>query len=755
MRTLIAVFMVVTLVLPARAQTPVSFTDDVVPILTKFGCNTGGCHGKAEGQNGFKLSLFGFEPADDYEYIAKEALGRRLSTSAPESSLLLLKATGQVAHGGGVRLPLGSPEYRAIVNWIDQGARPAGPGDSRVVRIEVMPRETIFEGKTDRQPLRVFAHYDGGAKKDVTHLAQFESNQLRIAEVSDAGVVSKNTDSGSAAIMVRYQTFVDVFRATVPFGGQVTKLPPEKNFIDTLVFKQLKALGLPPSEVCDDATFLRRVTIDITGRLPTKAEAEAFLADKNPDRHEKLVDRLLASAEYADYFALKWASILRNRRNSSSDNLAPTKAFHGWIRDSLAQNKPFDRFVGEILTATGAEVTTPPVVWFRELREPSAIMEDTAQLFLGQRLQCAKCHHHPFEKWTQGDYWALTAFFSRTEVRLPTPAKKGKKGEPITEAVRFAEVKQAAGSAKVLHPRTRELLPPTPLGGKAIADDADPRQALADWLRDKGNPFFARTLVNRYWKHFFRRGLVDPEDDMRLTNPSVNDALLDALTKHFVEHRFDLKDLVRTICTSQVYRLSSVPNKDNARDNQYFSRFYPRRLNAEVLLDSLDDLTLAKTVFKGMPDGTRAVQLPDNQVESYFLSVFGRPDAASPCECERGSDASLAQALHLFNSEELMEKISGKSPDTKKESKGKKNAPAAPGLAVKNGGARLSQLISDKRPHEQKLRDLYLIAFAREPRAEERAALLAEIERRPDDLPGAYAAILWAIVNTKEFQYNH
>ena len=756
MRTVFAFGAVIALALPVHAQTSVSFTNEVIPIFSKFGCNTGGCHGKMEGQNGFKMSLFGFEPAEDYEYIVKDSLGRRVAPGNAEQSLLLLKATGQVLHGGGTRLPLASPEYRIVLRWIEEGAQPAGKGDPVVVRIEVSPRERIFDGKVERQLLTVFAHFEGGGKKDVTSLTQFESNQQRIAEVSANGLVTKNGELGSAAIMVRYQTFVDVFRATVPFGGKVSDLPPAKNFIDRLVFRQLESLGLPPSELCDDATYLRRVTIDIAGRLPTKTEADAFLADKVPDRHDKLVERLLESKDYADYFALKWGAILRNRRNAASDNPAPTKAFHAWIRDSLLHNKPYDQFVAEILTVTGPEGTNPPVVWYRELRQPDALMEDTAQLFLGQRLQCAKCHHHPFEKWTQGDYWGLTAFFSQTDVKLPVPAKKGKKGDPQVEAIRFTEVIQKPGRATVIHPRTKEVLIPRPLGGLPIADDpdTDPRKTLATWLGEKSNPFFARTLVNRYWKHFFRRGLVDPEDDMRLTNPATNDDLLDALAKHFIEHKYDLKDLVRTICTSQIYRLSSVPNKHNARDTQYFSRFYPRRLNAEVLLDAIDDVTLAKSVFKGMPDGTRAVQLPDNQVESYFLSVFGRPDAASPCECERGSDASLAQALHLFNSEELQEKIAGRGAK-EKEAKGKKNAPQPSGFVVKNGGTRLTQLVSDKRSHEEKLRELYLIAFAREPSSAERAALLSHIERHTDDLRAGYAAILWAIVNTKEFQYNH
>jgi hypothetical protein len=736
----------------------VSFVNEVVPILTRLGCNSGGCHGKAEGQNGFKLSLFGFEPAEDYGYLVREAFGRRVSMQVPAQSLLLLKAVGTIPHGGGKRLDASSPYYATLLRWIEQGAPGAGKDDPVVQRIEVQPRETMLP-RGGKQQLTVTAHLSDGSKRDVTALARFDSNQTDLADVSASGLVEAGQLPGSAAIMVRYQDHVDVFRALIPLGVPVTRLPPVRNFIDEHVFAQLRKLGLPPSDLADDATFLRRVTIDIAGRLPTKAEADAFLADRSADRIEKLVDRLLASKDYADYFANKWSAILRNRRNTPNDDPAATVAFHDWIRDSLHENRPYDQFVREVLTATGPEVKSPPAVWFRELKDAPAVMEDAAQLFLGQRIQCAKCHHHPLEKWSQADYWGLTAFFAQTTVKMPTPAKGGKNKAPALPA----EVVQKMGLPQVSHPRTNEKIRPTVLGGKpaAIAPDADPRLELAKWMSQKDNPFFARALVNRYWKHFFGRGLVDPEDDLRLTNPATNPELLDALAKSFVDSKYDLKRLVRTICTSSVYRLGSEPNQHNARDRQHFSRFYPRRLNAEVLLDAIDDVTLGKTAFKGVPAETRAVQLPDNQFESYFLSVFGRPDAASPCECERSSDASLAQALYLFNSEELLYKISGKVPTTADEpapmpAKGGKNKqPPAPPKPSGKGGVRLAQLVADKRPHQERLRELYLSALSREPAKEEMTALLAHIEKKKDEPQGAYTDILWALLNTKEFQYNH
>lgn len=703
----------------------INFANQIVPIFTKFGCNAGGCHGKASGQNHFKLSLLGFEPEDDYEYLVKETRGsRRILPSAPAHSMLLLKASGGMPHGGGKKLDPGSPFYRLVLRWIEQGMPYGDKSDPVVTRIEVLPRERTME-RHGRQQLAVVAHLSDGSTLDVTRMTQFETNERDLAEVSDTGLVETRNMAGTVAIMARYQSHVDVFRAMIPLGAEVAKLPPANNFIDELVFKQLKKLGMPPSDLADDGTFLRRVTIDIAGRLPTLDETEKFLADKDPRRYEQLVDRLLDSKDYADYAASKWSAILRNRRKTPNDDPKSTFAFHAWIRDSFDKNLPYDEFTRSVLTATGEEMKTPPVQWYREVKDISAQLEDMAQLFLGQRIGCAKCHHHPLEKWSQHDYWSLAAFFSRVSIK---EAKKGKKkgepGEPFMVSVK-------TGAATALNPRTKLNVPPAGLGAAPITDlapEADPRHKLVDWMTARDNPYFAVTLVNRYWKHFMGRGLVEPEDDLRVTNPPSNPELLDALARHFADSKYDLKKLVRAICTSNAYRLSSIPNMHNAADRQNYSRFLPRRLNAEVLFDAVDQVTLSRPAFKGVPAGTRAVQLPDNQFDSYFLSVFGRPDFASACECERSGESSLPQVLLLYNSNEMMKKIAG---------------------------ARVKELVSDKRSPEDRLKALYLVALSRTPTPAELAAMRAYLELRPQSVSGAYEDILWALINTKEFLFNH
>ncbi len=736
----------------------VGFANEVVPAFTKLGCNAGACHGKASGQNGFKLSLFGFEPAEDYDHVVREGRGRRILVTAPDSSLLLLKATGSVAHGGGRRLEKSSPLYTLLRRWVLQGAPDDTPETPAVRRIEVLPREPILD-RDGRQQVIVVAHRSDGSTTDVTRLAQLESNQPPMAAVSPTGLVSARGVAGTVAVMARYQSHVAALRATVPLGALVPELPPARNFIDELVFKQWKTLGLPPSALCDDATFLRRATIDVAGRLPTLEEARQFLADGDPNKRDQLIDRLLAGGDYADWFANKWSAVLRNRRSSDKDDPKPTAAFHAWIRDSLDRNKPYDQFVREVLTAEGEMGAAAPLVWYREVKDPTAQLEDVAQLFLGQRIQCARCHHHPFERWSQQDYYGLAAFFSRLEVREATPVKKGKKGTPDTPGQPF-RVSFKPGKAEALNPRTNRPVRPPGLGGPEldVPPETDPRRLLADWMTARDNPYFARALVNRYWKHFLGRGLVDPEDDLRATNPPGNPDLLDALARHFVDHHYDLKDLVRTICTSRVYHLDTEPNSHNAGDTQSFSRFGPRRLPAEVLLDAIDTVTGSKTAFPGVPASTRAVQLPDNQVGSYFLSVFGRPDAASACECERNGDASLAQALHLFNSGELLEKIGGRKPipaaPEAKDPGGKKASPKPPPATSGPVGGRLKELLADKRPDREKVRDLYLVALAREPTREETEVLLAHLKKKSDP-QAAYEDLLWAILNTKEFLFNH
>ena len=697
---------------------PVNFPNQVVPVFTKFACNGGGCHGKSGGQNGFRLSLLGFEPTEDYEYLVKEGRMRRLFPAAPDRSLLLQKATAVLPHGGGHRIDLDSAAYRVLRRWIEQGMPYGKDTDPVVTHIEVFPKERLME-RDGTQQIIVVAQYSDGSSEDVTRTTTFDSNDAEMAEVSVTGLVKTSQLTGSVAVMARYQGHVGVFRATVPLGLPVENQPKPRNYVDELVYGKLKALGLPASNQCDDATFIRRLTVDVAGRLPTLAESEAFLADKDPNKRDNLINRLLDSADYADYFANKWAAILRNKRRQDGDKTA-TFAFHDWIRTSLFENKPYDLFVREVLTATGEAGKNPPVAWYREVKDQAAQVEDTAQLFLGLRIQCARCHHHPFEKWSQQDYYGFTAFFSQVG---------RKKGDKQNEDRIYHRV----GQAQARNPKTGKDVLPTGLGSETLAlpADADPRHALVDWMAASENPFFAKSLVNRYWKHFFGRGLVDPEDDMRVTNPASNPALLDALAKDFIDHKFDLKHVVRTICSSQVYQLSAEPNEWNRDDKQNFSRYYPKRLNAEVLLDAIDQVTGTSTSFGAIPAGTRAIQLPDNGFNSYFLTVFGRPESSSACECERSSEANLAQSLHLLNSGEIQGKLT-------------------------SGAGRAATFATDaNKPAEAKIRELYLLAFSREPSTDETAIAVAHIEKNKAEPKRAFEDIVWALLNTKEFLFNH
>ena len=713
----LAVTSVAVVVQNIGSEPPINFPNQIVPIFTKLGCNGGGCHGKASGQNGFKLSLLGFEPAEDYEHLVKESRGRRLSPAAPDGSLLLRKAIGEAPHGGGKRLDQDSFAYRQLRRWIAQGMPFGSDKDATVKSIEIFPRQRSMQCREEQQ-LLVVAHYSDGSVEDVTGNVQFDANNVEMAEITPGGLVKTLDLNGDVAVMARYQGQVGVFRASLPLGRAVDQLPPSANFVDDLVFKKLKALGVPPSAVCDDATFVRRTAVDIAGRLPTADETRAFLANTAPDKRRQWIDGLLNSGDYADYFANKWSAVLRNKRRDGSFTHG-TYAFHAWMRDALFDNVPYDQFVRSIIAASGEIGQNPPVAWYREVRDINAQVEDTAQLFLGLRIQCARCHHHPFEKWSQQDYYGFAAFFSRVG---------RKKGLQAAED----RIYHQRGVAQATNPKTQQPTPPTGLGDSpiTISPDEDPRQALADWMASPNNRFFAPALVNRYWKHFFGRGLVDPEDDMRVTNPAANQELLDGLASHFRQSGFDLKDLVRTICNSQTYQLSAEPNEFNRRDKQNFSRYYPKRLPAEVLLDALDQVTGSKTTFGGMPGDTRAVQLPDSSFGSYFLTVFGRPEATSACECERSSEANLAQSLHLLNSGEIQSKLTSSQ-------------------------GRAAVLATDKdRPLPDRLRDLYLITYSRLPSDEELAVASQHIEKATDQ-KAAFEDIVWALINTKEFLFNH
>jgi hypothetical protein len=720
--------------IPVRAEKcdqslPINFANQVVPIFTKLGCNAGGCHGKASGQNGFKLSLLGFEPEVDYNALVKEARGRRLFPAAPDQSLLLLKATGQMAHGGGKRLEVGSDEYKLIRRWIAAGMPAGDPKDPVVTHIEVKPDHRILT-RNNKQQFAVYAHYSDGTIEDITRRAQYESNDTEIAVVDSAGLVRTLQMSGEAAIMARYQGHVATFRATVPLGVPIPNYTFEpKTVVDQYTLKKWKELGLVPSDLCTDEHFIRRISLDLTGTLPTPEQVLAFVKDTDPAKRDKLVDRLLDSPEYAFFFANKWADVLRVKRRGDATRAAGTFAFHEWIRDAIARDKPYDQFAREILTATGDETINPTTVWYKELQEPNNFVDDLAQVFLGQRLACAQCHHHPYEKWSQDDYWGLAAFFGRLG-RKNYMVPGGIANQQAQMQVIFNRTSGGVTNKRTGQPAVMKALDSEPM--QAGPED-DPREKLVAWMTDAKNPFFARAVANRYWAHFFNRGIVDPLDDMRVTNPPSNPELLDALANDLVDHQYSLKHLIGTICKSRTYQLSSTPNEFNKHDKQNYARYYPRRLSAEVLYDAVCQVTNSPTPFDGLPQDQhapkRAIMLPDESFTTYFLDVFGRPQRISACECERVSEANLAQALHLLNSDEVQGKLS-----------------------ADNGRADL--LVKDKRPDAEKVEELFLWAFAHKPDAGQLHAALEHINKNANNKKAAYENILWALINTKEFVFN-
>ena len=718
----------------ASAEEPadkVSFVHDVVPILTKAGCNSGSCHAKANGgQNGFELSLFGFEPAEDYISLVKQERGRRVSVLSPAQSLILQKASASVPHGGGRRLKQSSFGYKVLRRWVEQGAMGSKEEKRQLVSLSVQPTHAVVTMHGSAR-LKAIAKYSDGTTRDVTQFSVFESNIESMAEVSADGLVEIQDVPGKASVMVRYQGQVAVFSASVPLGAATGTLPEPNNFVDEHVFANLKQLGIPPSPVADDGTFLRRLTLDITGRLPTEKETAEFLADKSSDNRDTAIERLLRTPQYADYFAAKWTLLLKNRRDAAGD-ITSNFAFHAWLRDSLLANTAYDQIVRELLAATGTVIGNPPVAWYKRVKDPKEQIEDVAQLFLGVRMQCAQCHHHPFERWSQDDYYSFAAFFSRVG-RKPTDTA----GEDL--------IFHQRGLATAKNVRTGVQLKPAALGDDVgeIGPDEDPRLRLANWMSSKDNAFFAKAVVNRYWKHFFKIGLIEPEDDIRDTNPPTNPELLAALERHFIDSGFDLKELVRVITRSKAYQLSAQPNEHNLADRQNYSRFYTRRLQAEVLLDAIDNVCGSTTRFANLPAGTRAVALPDNSYNksSAFLRVFGRPNSQSVCECERVQSSSLGQSLHLLNSNDIKSKL-------------------------RVGTGRAAAFSKTKDGDEAAIRSLYTAAFSRQPTPIELKTATDYIAESVDGpngkpLPASTARrrnfqdLIWAILNTKEFLFNH
>ena len=694
------------------------FVNDVVPILSKSGCNSGGCHGRAIGQNEFKLSLYGFNPEFDYAALVHEGLGRRVSPAAPDESLILLKASGAMPHGGGVRFRPDSEAYRLLRRWIEQGM-PAGEHDDPVdVKLEITPNERIVHGASS-QKLRVVVHDSTGATRDVTQLARFDTQHPDILTVTPDGLIQTTGRAGETSVMVRYQNSVGTARILA-----ITEQPkPEtayesfkaRNFIDELVQAKWRKLHITPSPDASDTEFLRRVYLDAMGTLPTPQETRDYLADAAPDKRDTLIDRILQREEFFDLWAHRLGDLVRNRVGDASakDN---TIAFAKWIRQSLVENKPYDQFVREIIAVTGKRSDHPQMDWYRWAITNENRVEDTAQAFLGMRVSCANCHNHPFERVSQTDYWQFAAFFARMK------------------SVTYGSVDELSLDEKgeVKHPRTDQVLTPRAFGGTEFAYVAgeDPRQKLAEWLTAPENPYFARAICNRVWGHYLGVGLVDPVDDMRATNPPSNPELLDALAQDFVAHKFDLKHLMKTILTSRVYGLSSSPMADNRVDTRNHARYYSRRLQPHVLLDAICAVTGVPHKFDDYPDIKKAILLPNEKARSDFLEIFGRSERTTPCECETSLAPNLSQVLYLLNSDELQRKLAK--------------------------GGLLDELAKPEKPTTEVVEELFLTAFSRRPRPEELQDAVTLIDKEnAAQRRHALEDLLWTLLNSKEFLFNH
>ncbi len=747
-----------------------SFVRDVLPVMSKAGCNAGKCHAKPAGQNGFKLSVFAYDPQSDYEQIVKAAHGRRVFPGAPDASLILLKPTMAVNHGGGKRIEPNSPQYEMLVSWIRQGMPYKQPNEPSLAHIEVTPNEAIYsrEGTTN---LNVRAIYSDNSWRDVTRLADYSSPEKELAEVDENGKVTTGKISGETVLVVRYMGLVGNSRVTIPSGKA---LPPEfyanlpsNNEIDRLVYAQLKKLGYAPSDLCNDNEFIRRATLDTIGRLPTPEETRAFLnsgstlsarpngslsllkgegrgegfspathtdsrvsasekdqslpASAPVERRRQLIDRLLEDPGYANYWADKFSDLLRP--NTVRVGIKTVYLFDQWLRDSFRQNKPYNQLVRELLTVQKRTDEYGPAAIIRDRREPIDAAAWVSEIFLGVRMECAKCHHHPNEKWSQQDFYQLAAFFGETKF-------KGRGvGPPISAG---AELVYFAPGGSVKHPVSGETMKPTPPDGPAsnTTPEKDTRALLVDWMEQPDNPFFARAIVNRIWGEFFGRGIVDPVDDFRSSNLPSNEPLLDWLAKDFVAHNYDLKHLMRTIMQSRIYQISSMPSENNIEDTKNYSHALRRRLSAEVLQDAVCDVTGVPTTFEGLPPGARATESWNQRLHSDFMDAFGRPNASADCPCERDRRTSLVQALHLMNSRELQEKIASDE-------------------------GRAHKLADSKISPEEIVTELYLLAYARTPTSEELGIATKVFEAKDTPRRTATEDVLWALLNSAEFVFNH
>jgi len=693
------------------------FLTDVEPILTKEGCNMGACHGAASGKGGFKLSLLGYDPDTDFLAIARQKTGGRVAPVQPDQSLLLLKPTLKVVHRGGLRFRVGSPEYRLLRDWIAAGAPGPRAKEPNVIALETSPAvRRLAIGQTQR--IRVTARYDNGATRDVTGETLFTGSDETVAKVSADGE-AKVTGPGEAAVVIRYQGLVGTARIISPYAVPYT-LPPAaaataEQKVDRLGLQKLADLGLPASPRSSDSDFLRRASLDVTGQLPAPEEARAFLADRDPNKRDKLIDSLLTRPEYVDFWTLKWADILRCSRTFLSAK--GMYAYNNWIRQSVAENRPWDQFAGDLLLAQGSIFTDGAANYYKASGSPQELAENTAQVFLGVRMQCAKCHNHPYDRWTQNQYYEMAAFFAQV---------KRKPGERAEEQVVYATNK-----GEIANPRTGKTMQPCALDAKPLpaAYDGDRRVELVKWMTAPQNPFFAHTVVNRIWKHFLGRGFVEPVDDIRPTNPASNAPLFDYLSQDFASHGYDLKHLMRTILRSEAYQRSAIPVPGNARDTRCYAHYTFKRLGAEQMLDAISTATGVSEKFDGLPSGIHAEQLPDAGVNSYFLDLFGRPARNIVCECERSDEPNLGQVLHLMNGPDVNTRLTAKT-------------------------GRIAALFDRKLADAPLVEELYLAAYARYPTAEESRRAVAALSKAKDRRQAA-EDLFWALLNAKEFFFNH
>lgn len=700
-------------------STNVSFRNHVQPILARMGCSSGACHGAAAGQNGFRLSLRGYDDEGDYLALTRHALGRRIVPSDPARSLMLLKPTGAVPHKGGKKFDTDSLEYRILSEWIAAGAPGPKKDDPRIERLEVLPRQVVLKPGATHQ-FQTRAYFNDGHIEEVTRWTKFTAANASVATVDENGKVQV-VGHGEGAVTAWYLSRIDIATVTVPFTNEVSSetfaQAPRANFIDELVLEKLQSLNLPPSPRCSDEEFIRRAFLDTAGILPTAEEARAFLADDSKDKRKHLVEALLKRPEFVDYWTYKWSDLLLVQSRALKP--AAMWSYYNWIRNGVAANKPWDKMVRELVTVQGSTLENGAANFYVLHDDPRLLAETTTQAFMGMSVNCAKCHNHPMEKWTNDEYYQFANLFARVRT---------KNGPSDGDQVIFA-----AASGDLVQPLRGKPQPPRPLEGKALAmdDPADRRLQLADWLVSPKNAYFTRAIVNRVWANFFGVGLVDPVDDMRMTNPSSNDKLLAAAGEFLAKNHFDLKALMRAILESEAYQRTSTPLTENAADTRFYSRYYPRRLMAEVLLDALSHASGAATKFKGFPEGWRALQLPDSNVDSYFLKAFGRPEREKTCACERTAEPSVTQVLHISNGDTLNQKLSAKDN-------------------------RIGKLLKDKAAPEKIMEELYLNALARFPKAEEKETFLKEFDAaKPEELRAVIEDAFWAVLSSKEFLFNH